>query len=63
MASEYEKKLINMQYQMKENQAYMTDYFKELETWTDEVKKKEENLKKSGTTQEKVCPRFGGFFC
>ncbi len=54
MASEYEKKLVNMQYQMKENQAYLTDYFKDLENWTSEVKKKEDLLKKSSDPDQKV---------
>ena len=47
MSSEYERKLIDMQYQMRENNTYLNDYMKDLNTWTDEIKTKEENLKKS----------------
>jgi hypothetical protein len=53
MGSEYEKKMIKMQYQMQENQAFMMDYFKDLERWTDDIKKKEENLKNKAQTQAK----------
>ena len=43
-ASEYEKNLIKMQYQMRENQAYMTDAFADLENWSKEMKVKEKEI-------------------
>jgi tetratricopeptide (TPR) repeat protein len=45
MSSEYERKLIDMQYQMRENNSYLNDYMTDLNSWTDEIKKKEETLK------------------
>lgn len=45
MSSEYEKKLIDMQYQMRENNAYLNDYLKDLDNWTNEMKTSEEKLK------------------
>ena len=42
--SDYEKKLIEMQFQMKENQLYMEDAFKDLDSWTSEIKEKEKKL-------------------
>ena len=44
MASDYEKKLIEMQLQMKENQLYMEDCFKDLDSWTKDIKEKEQKL-------------------
>jgi tetratricopeptide (TPR) repeat protein len=45
MSSEYERNLIDMQYQMRENNSYLNDYMVDLNSWTDDIKKKEENLK------------------
>ena len=42
--SEYEKKLIEMQYQMKFNNEGMKDYFSELDSWTKEMNEKEKTL-------------------
>jgi tetratricopeptide (TPR) repeat protein len=50
MSSEYERNLVNMQFQMRENNAYLDDYMKDLNSWTDEIKKKEETLKKSSNS-------------
>ena len=44
MASEYEKNLINMQFQLRENQVAMADTFKDLENWSEEMKVKEKKL-------------------
>jgi len=53
--SDYEKKLMEMQYHMKENQLYMQDYFDDLDKWTSEMKTKEkEVLEKGPTSNEKV---------
>lgn len=49
MSSEYERKLIDMQYQMRENNAYLNDYLKDLNNWTDDIKKKEEAMKSATT--------------
>ncbi|UJR28436.1 hypothetical protein I4U23_009676 [Adineta vaga] len=49
MPSEYERKLIEMQSHIRENNAYLDDYMKDLNSWTDEIKKKEENLKTKTT--------------
>jgi tetratricopeptide (TPR) repeat protein len=38
-----------MQYQMRENNSYLNDYMKDLNVWTDEIKKKEQNLKTTAT--------------
>ncbi|CAF3541444.1 unnamed protein product [Rotaria sp. Silwood1] len=54
MSSEYERKLIDMQYQMRENNSYLNDYMKDLNTWTDEIKQKEENLKNSANTTSSI---------
>jgi len=50
MSSEYERKLIDMQYQMRENNSYLNDYMKDLNAWTDEIKTKEETLKKNANS-------------
>lgn len=42
--SDYEKKLIEMRYQMQENQLYMQDTFKDLENWTNDIKEKEKKV-------------------
>ena len=42
--SEYEKKMIEMQYQMRENQSYMKDTFLDLENWTNDIKEKEKKI-------------------
>jgi tetratricopeptide (TPR) repeat protein len=55
MSSEYERKLIDMQYQMRENNSYLNDYMKDLNVWTDEIKKKEQNLKTT-TTNSNLTP-------
>ncbi|CAF0741216.1 unnamed protein product [Adineta steineri] len=47
MTTEYERKLIDMRSQMQENNAYLDDYMKDLNSWTDDMKKKEETVKKS----------------
>jgi tetratricopeptide (TPR) repeat protein len=49
MSSEYERNLIDMQYQMRENNSYLTDYMKDLNSWTEEMKTKEE-ISKSTTS-------------
>jgi len=56
MASEYERKLIDMQFQMRENNAHLDDYMKDLNSWTDDIKKKEQNLKNSSTTTKDLPP-------
>ena len=64
MTSEYEQKLIDMQYQMRENNSYLNDYMKDLDTWTGEIKKKEETLKStanSTTTINKDLPPVRNF--
>ncbi len=53
--SDYEKKLMEMQYHMKENQLYMQDYFDDLDKWSNEMKTKEkEVLEKSSSSKDKV---------
>ena len=42
--SDYERKLIEMQYQMRENQSYMTDAFADLDNWSKEMKVKEKEI-------------------
>ncbi len=42
--SEYERKLIDMQLGMRENQMEMKDTFAELENWSKEIKVKEKKL-------------------
>ncbi|CAF2578869.1 unnamed protein product [Rotaria sp. Silwood2] len=61
MSSEYERKLIDMQYQMRENNAYLNDYMKDLNTWTDEIKKKEESLKNTTSSTTKDLPPVRNF--
>lgn len=63
MSSEYERKLIDMQYQMRENNAYFNDYLTDLNAWTDEMKQKERKLKDSSnsTTTTKDLPPVRNF--
>jgi tetratricopeptide (TPR) repeat protein len=67
MSSEYERKLIDMQYQMRENNSYLNDYMKDLDAWTNEIKTKEETLKKkadstsSSSTTTKDLPPIRNF--
>ena len=42
--TDYEKKLIEMRYQMQENQVSMDDCFKDLESWTQDIKVKEKKI-------------------
>ena len=42
--SEYEKNLIKMQFQMRENQSYMSDAFADLDNWSKEMKVKEKEI-------------------
>ncbi|CAF0714457.1 unnamed protein product [Brachionus calyciflorus] len=42
--SDYEKKMIELQFQMKENQTYMHDCFEDLESWTKDIKEKEKKI-------------------
>jgi hypothetical protein len=44
MASDYEKKMVEMQFQLRENQQYLSDAFKDLENWSGDMKVKEEKL-------------------
>ncbi|RNA24185.1 RNA polymerase II-associated 3-like [Brachionus plicatilis] len=41
---EYERKLVEMQYQLKENNAYMQDCFQDLESWTKDIREKEKKV-------------------
>jgi tetratricopeptide (TPR) repeat protein len=61
MSSEYERKLIDMQYQMRENNSYLNDYMEDLNSWTDEIKKKEETLKNSTNSTTKDLPPIRNF--
>jgi hypothetical protein len=45
--SEYEKNLIKMQFDLKENNNYMADCFKDLESWSKDMKEKEETILKN----------------
>jgi hypothetical protein len=52
---DYEKKLMEMQYHLKENQLYMQDYFDDLDKWTNEMKTKEkEVIEKNSSSNDKV---------
>ena len=42
--SDYEKKMIEMRYQMQENKVVMEDCFKDLENWTQDIKVKEKKV-------------------
>ena len=63
MSSEYERKLIDMQFQMRENNAYLDDYMKDLNSWTDDIKKTEETLKttSNSTSTTKDLPPIRNF--
>ena len=61
MSSEYERKLVDMQYQMRENNAYLNDYMKDLNVWTDEIKKKEQHLQADSSSTEKDLPPIRNF--
>lgn len=43
--TDYEKKLLEMQYLLKENNTYMQDTFADLENWSKDMKEKETKLK------------------
>ena len=49
--SDYEKKLVEMQLQMKENQLYMKDYFEDLDKWSGEMKEVEKKVTNSSDTK------------
>lgn len=64
MSSEYERNLIGMQHQMRENNAYLNDYLSDLNSWTDDIKKKDESLKtksESNATTSKDLPPVRSF--
>lgn len=42
--SEYELKMLNLQMGMRQNQAQMQDTFKDLDSWTQDIKVKEKKL-------------------
>lgn len=42
--SDYEKKMIELQYQLKENNMYMEDCFKDLDSWANDMKEKEKKI-------------------
>jgi RNA polymerase II-associated protein 3 len=44
MANAYEKNLVEMQYKLKENQSQMADCFKELDSWSKDMKIKEKSV-------------------
>jgi hypothetical protein len=57
MASDYEKKLLELRLQMNENQAHMQDYFSDLDRWTNDMKEKEAKLLEKAdptSSQDKV---------
>ncbi len=59
--TEYEKKLIEMQYQMRINNEEMKDCFSELENWTKDMNEKEKSLKSNpgiAKISNKVFNRF-----
>jgi hypothetical protein len=56
--SDYEKKLLEMQYHLKENNLYMEDTFKDLENWTKEMAVKEKKIIENPNlikNENKVC--------
>jgi hypothetical protein len=60
--SSQEKKMLEMQYLLKENNLYMEDTFKDLENWTSEIKEKEKKILEDPTylkNQNKVAQFFG----
>ena len=40
-----QKKMIDLQYQMRQNNEELQDFLKDLEGWQDEIKEKDEKLK------------------
>ena len=61
MSSDYERKLIEMQYQMRENNAHLGDYISDLNSWTEDIKKKEASLKATSTSSTKDLPPVRNF--
>jgi hypothetical protein len=63
--SDHEKKMLEMQYLLKENTMYMEDTFKDLENWTSEIKEKEKKVLQDPNylkNQNKVCSLHDFFF-
>ncbi|CAF0791727.1 unnamed protein product [Didymodactylos carnosus] len=52
MSSDYERKLIQMQQDIRESNSYLQDYMTDLNSWTNDIKIKEDSLKNKRTSNE-----------
>ena len=44
-----QEKMLQLQQQVKQNQGELGDFLKDLDSWTDDIKEKDETLKKQST--------------
>ncbi|XP_052251220.1 RNA polymerase II-associated protein 3-like isoform X2 [Dreissena polymorpha] len=54
--SPHEEKMLNLQYQMKQNNQELQSFLKDLESWESEIKDKEKSLKEKGKSQDEILP-------
>lgn len=52
--SSSEKNMIQLTHQVRENQTDLNDFLKDLNSWTGEIKKTDETLKKGNVIEESV---------
>lgn len=52
--SPHEDKMLNLQYQMRQNNADLQNFLKDLDNWEEEVKRKESALKSKKPVEESV---------
>lgn len=52
--SPHEDKMLNLQYQMKQNNQDLQNFLKDLDNWETEIKKKDETLKQKKTSDQEV---------
>lgn len=52
--SEHEIKMMNLQQQVRQNQVELQDFVKEMNSWEEEVKKKESDVLKQKPKQSQV---------
>lgn len=52
--SPHEDKMLNLQYQMKQNNQDLQNFLKDLDNWETEIKRKDETLKQKKTADQEV---------
>lgn len=52
--TEHQDKMLNLQYQMRQNNEDLSSFLKDLDSWEDEMKQVESKLKEQKPAEEKV---------